>query len=1000
MKSRGSVTARLRSMAAGLVMSALPAASEAQEPAVVQGTVTDASSGAPIVDARISITGTTLQAVTDERGQYRLRGIRPGPVTIQVRRIGYRTAELRVVLGPGQIHTGDVSLVTSVMLLDEVVVTGTAGEMKRRAQAATVTDINVADLAQVAPINSLHQVLQSRTTGVSVLQTSGSSGTSAQIRVRGASSIALSNEPLVYVDGVRIATGLGRVWFTGGQSYDRLHNIDPDDIESIEIVKGPAAATLYGADASTGVIQILTRSGRVGATRFSQTATLEYNTIHRNFEPRTNYGRCTAAHVANSNNLLCFGQEVGTLVSDNPLLREGAFRTGRTLRLGWSGRGGGTNYGYYTSLKHESEDGVLPNNAFERSNNRVNFRWFPVPSLALDAGIGLSRTRTDLPDNDNNALGWLGNAQLGLPTTRTVDGTGANGWFGTQRDVAALSAIENQRQAHRTLGTLSATWTPLPWFTHRFIAGADWLREEDRRFIPRNDRGSYAINVGVVGESRRGIERYTLDYLGNVQRDLSDRIVAHLSLGMQLIETRDEVVAAQGEGLTVNTNNVVSAASSRTSFQEWSLQRNIGFMGQLQVGLNDRLYAQFGVRFDNASSFGQHAGWVTLPKVGVSWVTSEEPFWKIGLLNTLRLRAAWGSTGRIPAPGAALTTLTPAPYLDGAVVQPGAIPANPGNAELRFERGEELEAGFDAGLFGDRLGVDVTHFRKITRDLILWRPLPPSLGFTQNPFVNIGRVLNRGWEIGLTAAPINTRTFSWDLRVGASTLHNEITDMGDIEPFGTLNRAETGMQVGAWVTNRILHIDEESGVVTVTEDREFAGNVLPTFEGNLSMAFTVFRNFRIYGMLDTKRGHRVYNNSDWFRETQVIRSDNRLDPERLSTEERLRRYGNPAPGQPAFVTESGAPRTVNDVREAYIQKGDFVRLRELSVSLALPRGIARVFRAHGATIFLAGQNLGLWTEYEGFDPEVSFASLDQFTRNDFFTQPPPRRWIARFSLTF
>jgi hypothetical protein len=585
-----------------------------------------------------------------------------------------------------------------------------------------------------------------------------------------------------------------------------------------------------------------------------------------------------------------------------------------------------------------------------------------------------------------------------------VDGTGNNGWFGTQRDVAAMTLIENERQTHRTTGTITANWTPRPWFSNRFTAGVDWVREEDRRFLPKNTRGSYAINVGQIQEARRGIERYTLGYLGNVERNLSANIVSELSFGFQLVETREELVFATGEGLTVNSNNVVTAASLRSGGQTWELQRGIGFLSQLQVALNNRLYGQFGMRVDNASSFGTESKWVFLPKVGVSWVASEEPFWTLGFLNTLRLRAAWGSTGRIPGPGASLTTLGPAPFLDGAIVSPGAVPQNPGNPGLRFERGEEFEAGFDLGFFNDRVGVELTYFNKVSKDLILQQPLAPSLGFTQNPFVNIGSMVNRGLEISVTALPVNTPTLSWDLRLGFNTLHNEVTDMGSgvdsIPPFGTLNRVEEGMQLGAWVSNRIINIDEATGVVTVSENREFFGNVLPTFEGNISTSLTLFRNFRIYGLLDTKRGHKVRNFTDFFRETQLVRSDNRLDTLKLSRHERLRRYGNPTAGQPAFVTPTGVAKTVNDVQEAYIQDGGFVRFREFSATYTLPFTVARAFRAQTASVTLAGQNLALWSNYEGYDPEVVSNAGAAFNRDDFFTQPPVRRWVARVNLTF
>jgi len=1004
-------------LALGALWLAPPVA--AQQTATVQGTITDAASGAPIADARVIIAGTVLQSTSNVLGTYRITGISAGNVSVQVRRIGYKTLTAAVTLAEGQEFTGNYALNASVVQLEEIVVTGTAGDQRARSQAAQVAVLDVAGLRQVQPTPTVASDLQSRIPGVSVTAASGSSGASTQIRVRGASSISLSNEPLLYVDGVRVTAQGAPQFFTGGQSYDRLNDINPDDIESIEIVKGPAAATMYGADASAGVIQIITKRGRPGSGKFSQTVTVDYNSINRNFTPRTNYGRCNAAQVADTLRVLCSGQTAGTLVSDNPLLREGAFRTGQTLGLIWNGRGGGQNYGYYTSLNRETEDGVLPNNGFDRTGGRLNFNWVPTAKLTLDAGVGITVSRTDLPDNDNNIFGWLGNAQLGSPLTVTKNATLQNGWFGTQRDVAAMKLINNQRYSHRSIASFTANFAPRANFTHRLTAGLDWVREEDRRFLPKNSRGSYAINTGQISEDRRGVERHTLDYLGNFQHDFSSKVASNLSFGFQLVETRNEQVFAIGEGLAVNSNNTVSGAATTSGGQDWTMQRSVGFIGQWQVALNNRLTGQVGMRYDNASSFGANTHWVALPKLGLSWVASDEPFWHFGAVNTLRLRGAWGQTGRIPQAGASLTTLLSLPYLDAGATSgsPGAVPLNPGNANLRFERGSEFEAGFDAGFLKDLLGVEVTYFNKTTKDLLLQRPLPPSSGYTGGgpgpladpiggfPFINVGKLVNSGLEISAHAVPVNRANVSWDVRLGANTLHNEVTDMGhgtdSIPAFGVLNRVQTGWQLGAWRTNKIVSVNTTTGVVVVTEHPVFAGNVLPTFEANLSTNLTVMRNLRIYGLIDTKRGHKVRNFTDFFRETQLVRSNARLDTTVLSTVERLRRYGNPNPGQPAFITDSsGRALTVNDVQDAYIQDATFIRLRELSIGYTLPSRWAQMLRATTATITLAGQNLKLWTKYQGFDPEVVSNALALFNRDDFFTQPPVRRFVIRMNVTF
>jgi len=393
--------------------------------------------------------------------------------------------------------------------------------------------------------------------------------------------------------------------------------------------------------------------------------------------------------------------------------------------------------------------------------------------------------------------------------------------------------------------------------------------------------------------------------------------------------------------------------------------------------------------------------------VGVSWVVSDYGFFQplSGFVNSLRLRAAVGTTGRAPTAGAALTTLSSAPSTlasgTGTTVESGAIPLNPGNSDLKPEKGTELEAGFDASFFRDRMNLEVTYFDKTSKNLLLQRPLPPSLGFQQNPFVNIGEMYNRGFEVSIGGAPVRFSWFDWDSRLAFNTLDNKVVDLGGVAAFGTLNRVTQGFPLQSFVSRRIRNINDETGVVTVADTFEVMGNTLPTFEGSWSNTFTFFRNFRVTALVDTKQDFLLYNNSDFFRETQVVRSDNRLDPNKLSKHERLRRYGNPTAGQPAFLSENGTGATVDVVRDAYLQPGDFVRFRELGVNYNVPtKFLSKLRRVSSANVGVAFQNIGLWTDYEGFDPEVISNTSNQFDRQDFFTLPNPRRALLRLNLTF
>jgi len=976
----------------------------------ITGKVTVQGTSRPVPEARVIIVGTAIAVFTNAQGEYRITAAPVGVSQVTIYKIGYQSVSDTVRVMVGQTANLDFAMSVSRVQLSDVVVTGTVGNQERRAQGAVVTSVDVSDIAKSSPAQSFSQLLQSRVPSVSVNSASGTAGTSRRINIRGAASINLSNQPLIFIDGIRVnegQPGLG----TGGQSADRLNNINPEDIESIEVVKGPAAATLYGADASAGVIQIITKSGRAGVARFQQSVTLETGSTDQNWTPPSNFAFCTAASILpTSTNPLCRGQTTTTLVEDNPLVRSNAFRTGSIGNIAYSASGGGQGYGYYFAVNNDLQNGTLPNNSFGRKGIRTNFNFVPNSKVTVSASLGIQQSALQAPDNDNNIYGFLGGALLGSPLSRNDAGTGANGWFGANRQLEAITAIENRLNSRGTTAGVTMTYVPNSWLSHKLTVGGDLLFDEQTRFFPRNNIFSYAglLNTGQNTQTRSSSERYTVDYLANARNEFgaSNEWELNTSAGLQMIQTRSEFVGATGIGYVVNSNNVISSASQTTGFGQLVDVRQRGWIAQSQLGHLNRRFVTLGVRIDEFSVFGIDVEPAILPKIAGSWVVSEENFWGGALANNVssfRARAAWGSTGRAPNAGAALTTLAAAPSITGTLVESGAVPANPGNADLKPERGTELELGFDAGFFNERLGIEVTYFDKNTSDLILSRPLPPSLGFTQNPQVNIGGVRNAGFEFTMNAAVFESDNVSLDLRGGFATLKNELTDLGGVNAFGTLNRFTEGAQLGSWVSKRIRNINETTGVVTVADTFEVAGNIFPTFEGTLTATLTLFRQLRINAQFDTKRDFLVYNLTDFFRETQLVRSNARLDTTVLSRVERLRRYGNPTAGQPAFVQENGAPTTVNEARDSYLQPGDFVRFRELGVTWDVPARFAALLPgAQTASLGFAVQNVALWTHrnFTGPDPEVISNAGAQFSRDDFLTLPNPRTFVMRLNLTF
>lgn len=999
---------RVRFAGLALPVLAMPIVAQAQT-GTITGKVTDAASKQPIADARIQITGTAFGTQTNNEGDYRLTAVRAGMVQISVLRLGYKSMRDSVRLADGQTVSLNFQLSQSAINLSEVVVTGTAGNQERKAQSALVASVKASDIIKDAPVTNVASLLQSRVPGVALSSQSGTKGVATAIRIRGASSINLSNQPLIFVDGVRLNEG-----FVGGnqsgQQFDRFNDLNPEEIESIEVVKGPAAATLYGADASAGVIQIITKKGKAGSNSFSQTVRAEMSTSDKNFTPLDNFGLCTAALVAaTSTNPLCRGKAVGDLVSDNPLLRVGAFQQGEGRIVSWNGRGGGQNYGYNLSYGSDNTKGVLPNNRFNRYNIRTNANYVANSKLNIDAGLGLVQTQVDLPDNDNNIFGWLGGAMLGSPLTRNDSPTGPasnDGWY-SRRHYNAIVAKQNRLLTKRVTSNITANYTPTSWFTNRFIGGMDYSGEVTDFFQPKNDSLWWGglNDTGNRSMGSRGAERYTFDYNGNMKKQWVGDIESNLSFGLQVVSSRNQLVSSTGIGLVTNSNNSINSAATTTGGGSFTEQRQYGYFGQLQLGQANKRFLQLGARVDRNSSFGVESPAFFLPKIGGSWAISEEDFFQplSRFISQMRVRASFGTTGRSPAAGDALTTLSAATYNITGVAGAGVILGNPGNPNLKPERGTEFEAGIDASFLNNRVGMELTYFNKKTKDLIITRPIPPSLGFNSNPLANLGSVLNSGLELGLNVAALNMSNAKWDIRLGANTLHNELTSLGGVAPFalGGYGRTIVGEQLAVYVSKKIQSIDVANNKVIVDSALSPVGNLFPTLEWNLTNTVTLFKNFRVAALLDSKRDFLVFNNTAFFRETQLVSSDNRINVNKLSAYERLRRYGNLTAGQPAFVQTNGAAATVNDVREAYMEKGDFVRLRELSATYTLPNSLLGFTgkRVSGFSVTVALQNVKLWTDYSGYDPEVN-SQTGGFSREDFLTLPNPKTTVVRLNFNF
>ncbi|NIM48772.1 MAG: TonB-dependent receptor, partial [Gemmatimonadales bacterium] len=857
-----------------LLLFALPAA--AQQAGSVSGIVVD-EDGIPVVNAQVVLTGTSVGVLTDQSGAFRISGLpATGTVTLRAQMIGFRPAQTTVDIGTGGIR---LVMTRAAISLDAFVVTGTAaGAQEARAIGTTVGKIGAEDLVEVAPIPDVSALINGRSAGVVVTQGTGQVGAGPTIRVRGSSSFSLNTQPLIYVDGVRLDNAIGAgisVQGFGSGIVNRLNDVSPDEVESIEIIKGPAAATLYGTEASNGVIQIITKKGRTGRPEVGVNLRGGAQWIS-NPEGRfdQNWALDPVTGEPFEQDLFALEKERG-----NPPI----FETGELFGIGASLRGGTQDVRYYVGVDYDNAEGIEPTNNMWRLNTRANFTVSTDPKWDVTASVGYQQGTTNLACE----------AGCGGRMWATVF---ANAWLRDDPDFRGFrsyppeiisEAFDFWQDAWRSQVSVQLNHRPWTWFSHRLTVGQDRVSEENEQLWERMDPDVFAPYFGAStlqgGKFRqnRNVNTGTFDYSASATATVTPSIRATTTFGAQYYRSYTDLTVAQGNTFPAPGLTVVDALA-QTFGGEWFTENNtLGFYAQEQVAFNDRIFLTVALRGDDNSAFGRDYDFVVYPKVSGTWVIAEEPFWNLGWWDALKLRAAFGQSGQQPQAFAAVRTYSAVTAGSGsATITPNVI----GNDSLGPEVGTEWEAGFEAGFFDSRLGLEFTYYNSSTKDAILSRELPPSLGFPGSQFVNAGKIKNTGFELQLSALAVQSRNVDLDFTLQLATIDNEIVDLGGIDQgLGYIaagsNRHVPGFPVGGWF--RRIAVDATlvgTGYTATVQDplcdsgdpngpllpdgtplvaggdpipcdgapRLFLGNPTAEFMGSFGLTLTLWRNFRLY----------------------------------------------------------------------------------------------------------------------------------------------------------
>ena len=940
----------------------------------ITGEIAAASTGEPLTGAQVFVQELDIGGLSQASGRFTVQDVPAGSYSLTAQRVGYVTLNVDVTVAAGQTVVINLQMEQQAIALDEIVVTGTAGGTQRRAIGNAVDRLDIVGIREIAPAATVDEILGGRIPGLYTVQGSGQAGMSgSRVRIRGVSSLGVSNDPIVYVDGVRIDSSINA---QGLGFSSRMNDINPNDIESIEVIKGPAAATLYGTEASNGVIQIITKRGVAGAPAF--TAQLESGAMWFTEPARF------------------FGDVYGTLRGTGEVISlnlyeeeerdsgEPPFQYGPILKANVSVRGGTDVLRYFASFDRSREEGFVDWNKDQRMGGRLSLGVTPIETLNLT--VNASFLRSDTRTAGGNIIGTFRRAH---PTERVL-GTDPGGpddpvppTRGFQIPLEYYDIYNDESLAvDRDTWNLQADFTPFGWLSSRLVVGKDYSKEEEVDLLLR-EPGAPQGHFGSAGLGRKiilasDIETTTVDFSTTASQQLTDDIGTATSVGVQYYAKEDVSTTTRGDEFATNALSTVGASARRFADEDFLENKTLGAYIQEQLDWQQRMFLTLAIRADDNSAFGRDFDLATYPKVSGTWVTSEEAFWAIDWIDPLRLRGAWGQAGQQPDAFAATRLYRTEPSPHGL---PILTPDQFGNADLGPEKGSEVEVGFDAGLFDGRVNLEFTQYWKTTTDAIVSKDVIESTGFPGKQFLNIGEVRNWGTELGIGVGVLDSGWLRWDLGINYANMNNEVAQLGDSKRLLVHNRSGQyhveGFPLGSlWapivvsadfvsgnsgpVTN--IRCDGGTGPLSVEGRPYMEGGAPvpcgeapllyygrtgePTWTIQLSNTFTILENWRLYVSADGRGGH-----------AQAMQDLAAGLTTYANIKDRILRDDPIFQGQVA----------VNRVPTSRYYAG-FIRLREVGIQYSLPDSLAQRAGADRASLRVAAYNLWyLWQEQEYTD---------------------------------
>ncbi|MCS4032994.1 TonB-linked SusC/RagA family outer membrane protein [Salinibacter ruber] len=996
----------------GLTLLLLPGLAWAQQGAVT-GTVTEAESGNPLPGATVQIPDLETGAATDASGQYRIVGVPEGEQTIRVTFVGYETQERTVNVPAGGTTRVNFQLARDFADMEEVVVRA-YGEQERERITGSVSKVEAQQIEGINTANTKN-MLQG-TAGVTVTNVGGLAGQAVNVNVRGASTLTGGSQPLYVVDG-QVVTSTGGTGGGFGTATDPLSTIEPSNIASMEVLKGPSATALYGSRGANGVVLINTKEGRAGDLQIS--ANFETGTVDRtraledNLTDGPTWARLIRERFVNA------GSSPGSLPFPTPeeaqnyewaeaVQRTGVARTGNI-----SFRGGDDDTQFFLSGTWSQKESYVITNRFDRMSGRLNITQDVKDWIRVGANTSITRTQNFQAGSDNLFAAPLTSASLHVPVVPIRNDDGSlnlqNTPFGafTPNPVFVTETNDYSIKNWRILASPFVEMNPIDNLIEgslslRAQGGIDALIVDDYERLNSEEGGG--VPTGFGAQSYDEERKYSLRGTATYARTFASRHDVDLLVGGELEDSRRQNAEVSATGFPSFQFKTVDAAASpsTTDSEVTRIDGLASFFTRLTYTLDDKYTIEGSIRRDGSSRFGEDKRWGTFGSASFAYNLHRESFMQdIGFVSNLKLRGAWGLTGSNQLDGffSARTLFGGgANYNEAAGVSPTQL----GDPALQWESKRTLEGGFDLGLFNDRIFASATYYNSNNNDLILDRQLPLSSGFgsiTQN----LGELTTQGVELSLETQNIVTESFQWTTSVTASWQDEEVQELVGGDPIiSGAQRAIEGESIKFNIpiyegvdpqTGLAQYRDRDGGTTNspTNADNYNVGNVLPSWTGSFGTTAQLTQDWGgidFRAQFNFRTGNDILNGTKQFLYETGANGGGTFNMPKGAT----RRWQEP--GDQTSVPQLGSNNSSLESTR-FLEDGDFIRLKSITLGYSIPSSLAESINVDNIRVYFQGNNLLTFDELSFGDPEGSQSGARSvLDRGELFFTPPQQLTLS------